>query len=93
MVFTFVLTAFFNTEMGLEFGILASIVVLVWQISSLDVYAVRSALLHTVGSLMSLPPTLTPTPSVPAAYRSGSCGTAPTAPWSSLTCPSTLTRS
>lgn len=42
MVFTFVLTAFFNTELGLEFGILASIVVLVWQISSLDVAAVRS---------------------------------------------------
>jgi MFS superfamily sulfate permease-like transporter len=41
MVFTFVLTAFFNTELGLEFGILASIVVLVWQISSLDVAAVR----------------------------------------------------
>lgn len=42
MVFTFVLTAFFNTELGLEFGILASIVVLVWQISSLDVAAVRA---------------------------------------------------
>ena len=40
MLFTFIVTAFYNTELGLEYGILASILVLVWQITSVEVSSV-----------------------------------------------------
>ena len=36
MVFTFLVTVFWNVELGLEYGILASVIILLIQISKLD---------------------------------------------------------
>ena len=56
MIFTFCVTVFWNVELGLEYGIVASVVILLLQISKLDMDSLGQ--LRIAGEEALLPPTL-----------------------------------